>query len=58
MNVVRYCLGLLLWLAAVCQAQSVLIIATSPVPQGKLTLLREIGRQQGLQVQAELVEKL
>ena len=58
MNVVRYCLGLLLWLAAVCQAQSVLIVATSPVPQGKLTLLREIGRQQGLQVQAELVEKL
>ncbi len=58
MNVVRYCLGLLLWLAAVCQAQSVLIVATSPVPQGKLTLLREIGQQQGLQVQAELVEKL
>ena len=49
MNVVRYCLGLLLWLAAVCQAQSVLIVATSPVPQGKLTLLREIGQQQGLQ---------
>lgn len=58
MNVVRTCLFVIYLFAGICQAQSILIVTTSPVPQGKLTLLHEIGRQQGWQLDALYAEKL
>ncbi|HOI52944.1 MAG TPA: cobaltochelatase subunit CobN, partial [Azonexus sp.] len=54
----RLLLALILSIAGNVFAQSVLFIATSPVPPGKFKVITEIARKHGLNVEAHFAERI